>query len=143
MRGRALARAPSLLAALTTDTHPPTPSLPTESRRAYDAGRYAPSVPGAPAPSSSAGAARENLRTRNEGVYGGVGPVDPASEEAFREAMHRSAARVKDGARARASLARLHRAQVDVPPEGTLSFKVALPLIAAGIWAVNFVLFAR
>jgi hypothetical protein len=110
-----------------------------DSKRAYDAGRYASRPSGAAAPQQST----TTLRERNEGTFGGVGPVDPESADAFREAMHRSAARVKDGARTRASLSRLQRAQVDVPPVGTVSVKFALPFIAAGIWAVNWVLFMR
>ncbi len=110
-----------------------------DSKLAYDAGRYASRPSGAAAPQQST----TTLRERNEGTFGGVGPVDPESADAFREAMHRSAARVKDGARTRASLSRLQRAQVDVPPVGTVSVKFALPFIAAGIWAVNWVLFMR
>ena len=57
--------------------------------------------------------------------------------------MQRGAAKVKDGARFRASMARLNRNRVEVPAMGTLSAKVLLPVIAAGIWAVNWVLFMR
>lgn len=117
----------------------PPPFDAADSRRAYDAGRYATRPSNAAAPQAST----TTLRERNEGTFGGVGPVDPESADAFREAMHRSAARVKDGARMRASLSRLQRAQVDVPPVGTVSAKFALPFIAAGIWVVNWALFMR
>jgi len=103
------------------------------------------------APSPAATSA-EALRARNEGVYGGVAPVDAraaraeggaGADDTFRAAMQRGAAKVKDGARYRASLARLHRAQVDVPEVGTISPKVLLPIVAAAIWAVNWALFMR
>jgi hypothetical protein len=119
----------------------PTSPPPAESRRAYDANRYDPDA--RPAASSAAPTGGPSTRERNEGVFGGVGPVDAASDDAFRAAMARSVARVKDGARARASLSRLHRAQVDIPPEGAVSFKAALPLVALAIWGVNWFVFMR
>jgi len=124
-----------------TAAHAPHLLPPAESRRAYDANRYDPDA--RPAASSAAPKGGPSTRERNEGVFGGVGPVDAAADDAFRAAMARSVARVKDGARARASLSRLHRAQVDIPPEGTVSFKAALPLVALAIWGVNWLVFMR
>ena len=57
--------------------------------------------------------------------------------------MQRGSAKVKDGARFRASLQRINRTRLDVPIVGSLSPKVLLPVVAAAIWVINYALFMR
>lgn len=116
------------------------------SRAAYDAAHYGGGAREAPAPTA------ESLRERNEGVFGGVAPVDARraardggenAADAYRAAMYRAAEKVRDGARFRASLARANRARVEMPAVGGFSAAALLPVFALGIWAVNYALFMR
>lgn len=120
------------------------------SRKAYDAAHYGDNG----STSSEKIVNKNSLRDKNEGIFDGISPVDTRrtsnsqdSEEdadsAFRAAMQRGSAKVKDGARFRASLQRINRTRLDVPVVGSLSPKVLLPVVAGVIWLVNYVLFMR
>lgn len=91
---------------------------------------------------------------KNEGEYGGVPPVESTDagrpdssypgdverrNEVFRDAMVRATEKQKEGARARAALARLQRPKVEVTG-GTTSWGFVFPALVAGLWAVNFVI---
>ena len=129
--------------------HPPDPPF-LASRKAYDAAHY-----GDNGLSSDKIVNKKSLRDKNEGIFDGISPVDTRrsssnsqdSEEdadsAFRAAMQRGSAKVKDGARFRASLQRINRTRLDVPMVGSLSPKVLLPVVAGVIWFINYALFMR
>jgi len=60
----------------------------------------------------------------------------------FRDAMVRAAEKQKEGARARAALARLQRQKVEVST-GSTSWGLVLPVLVAGLWLVNVTLFGK
>jgi curved DNA-binding protein CbpA len=127
-------------------------------RRDYDSERAA---AGGPASGAS-------LRVRNEGSFGGFGPVvqrptsvydAPAdwasvrgsgpnelstaagefdSASAFRQSMVRANERQKDSARVRAAMARMNRPRISVTPTG-MGFGATVA--GLGIWLVNYVFF--
>ena len=57
--------------------------------------------------------------------------------EVFRDAMLRAAEKQKEGARARAAMARLQRQKVEVSSSGA-SWGVLFPALVAGLWVINF-----
>ena len=94
--------------------------------------------------------ASTSIQERNEGVYGGVPPVDAprgdaeAERDAFRSAMARATEKQKEGQRSRAAMARQARAKIEAPSAGTgPSWSTIFPVAVAALWAVNFALFGK
>ena len=57
--------------------------------------------------------------------------------------MLRAAEKQKDVARFRATMARMQRPTVDVPPPGVNLNAILVPAAVVGIWVVNYLLFFK
>ena len=94
--------------------------------------------------------ASTSIQERNEGVYGGVPPVDAprgdaeAEKDAFRSAMARATEKQKEGQRSRAAMARQARPKIEVPgASGGPDWGTIFPVAVAVLWVVNFTLFGK